>query len=630
MEFRCYASIVSTVPAASFIAVAHLVLAPLGRTGQAEAGQEIQNSDALEAKKARQPRAGHVGSLHLFQLGCDSAAGASPSRKDGVSVVGCTWSHLLFAAMRAGRLVKRSAARRTWIQSAFPKPSHALLGSFLQQQHHEPCTPSNAQSSMHGVTLSSNVQKGSSRRFQAFCRWLRVARLPDQGLHEGKAARYMRHLYISLTCGAWTICADAYNACVKSYLENSGFGGTVSRVKLQLGEYYSRPFYQIEEIFLAAVHALEQCRAIGGMLWSVEFPTNTSGTNSRAGWEKATHLRPMSIGFCAPSICKTRQMPPLVEDYISNFVGFQAEIPPHSMHFVELASWEEFNIQIAVVGLDHCGTTSARMNLGLHPKVDFSTSQVPLLLEDTFFTWAIAWHLLPPKYLQKHWLEFNNARRQSSSSVLGLHNAVLWKHSIARLAIHRMNARPVLIVCSPARRVASTVMLHHSRTAETVTVDDLIRWADVESIPHLRDWRRLFGERLVVIHQEALMERQTYDKIFALLGLGPLPAGAPLSRFHVSGHHWKSSLCQSKDHAMLSQLNRTLRPWMIANQQLLQQSNQDTPSSIWQLQGHCFDRPASLLKVSTGVLLNRPTGMRNTRTARPKRPQLCFRSGKHG
>ena len=126
-------------------------------------------------------------------------------------------------------------------------------------------------------------------------------------------------------------------------------------------------------------------------------------------------------------------MPPLVEDYISNFVGFQAEIPPHSMHFVELASWEEFNIQIAVVGLDHCGTTSARMNLGLHPKVDFSTSQVPLLLEDTFFTWAIAWHLLPPKYLQKHWLEFNNARRQSSSSVLGLHNAVLWKHSIARL-----------------------------------------------------------------------------------------------------------------------------------------------------------------------------------------------------
>ena len=115
----------------------------------------------------------------------------------------------------------------------------------------------------------------------------------------------------------------------------------------------------------------------------------------------------MSIGFCAPSICKTRQMPPLVEDYISNFVGFQAEIPPHSMHFVELASWEEFNIQIAVVGLDHCGTTSARMNLGLHPKVDFSTSQVPLLLEDTFFTWAIAWHLLPPKYLQKHWLEFN-------------------------------------------------------------------------------------------------------------------------------------------------------------------------------------------------------------------------------
>ena len=446
---------------------------------------------------------------------------------------------------------------------------------------------------------------------------------------------FMRHFYISLTC-AWTVTCAAYNACVKSYLENSGFGGTGSRVKLQLGEYYSRPFYQIEEIFLAAVHALEQCRAIGGMLWSVEFPTNTSGTNSRAKWEKATYLRPMSIGFCAPRICKTRQMPPLVEDYISNFVGFQAEIPPHRMRFVELTSWEEFNIQFAVVGLDHCGTTSARMNLGLHPKVEFSTSQVPMLLEDTFFTWAIAWHLLPPKHLQKHWLEFNNARRQSLSSVLGLHNAVLWKHSIARLAVHQMNARPVLIVCSPARRLASTVMLHHSRTAETVTVDDLIRWADVDSIPHLRDWRRLFGERLVVIHQDQLMERQTYDMVSALLGLGPLPAGAPLSRFHVSGHHWKSSLCQSKDHASLRQLNRTLRPWMIANQQLLQQSNQDTPSSIWQVQGHCFDRPASLLKISTGILLNRPTGMRNMRCP-PKRPQqhlkltcLCIRNGKHG
>ena len=205
------------------------------------------------------------------------------------------------------------------------------------------------------------------------------------------------------------------------------------------GEYYSLPFSQIEEIFAAAVHALEDCRAIGGMLWSVEFPTNTSGTNSRARWEKATLLRPMGIGFCAPGICKRRQLPPLVEDYVSNYMGFQAEIAPHHIRFTELGSWKDFNIQFAVIGLDHCGTTSARMNLGLHPEVEFSKSQVSALFEDTFFTWGLSWSLLPPRYLQKGWLEFNDARRQRSSSVLGIHNAILWRHSVARLALRQMN-----------------------------------------------------------------------------------------------------------------------------------------------------------------------------------------------
>ncbi|CAE7791189.1 unnamed protein product [Symbiodinium sp. CCMP2456] len=419
----------------------------------------------------------------------------------------------------------------------------------------------------------------------------------------------MRHLYISLACGAWTvICADEPNPCETRYLENSGFGGTGCRVTLQSGEYYSLPFTQIEEIFAAAVHALEDCRAIGGLLWSVEFPTNTSGTNSRARWEKATFLRPMGIGFCAPGICKRRQLPPLVEDYVSNYMGFQAEIPPQRMKCAELSSWKDFNIQFAVIGLDHCGTTSARMNLGLHPEVEFSKSQVSSLFEDTFFTWGLKWSLLPPRYLQKGWLEFNDARRQRSSSVLGIHNAILWSHSVARLALRQMNARPLLIICSPARRLSSMAMLGHmgaSQGPETVTVADLIRDAEADvasmSIAHLKEWRRLFGDLLLVIHQEALMEIDTYNRVFPLLGLGPMPAGISLGRFHVSSHHWKSRLCHSKDQALLHQLNRTLRPWMIASHQLLQQSSQDIPSSLWQLQGHCNDGPDSRLKVSSGV-----------------------------
>lgn len=414
----------------------------------------------------------------------------------------------------------------------------------------------------------------------------------------------MRHLYISLACGAWTVgCADEPNACEKRYLEKSGFGGTGCRVTMQSGEYYSLPFTQIEGIFAAAVHALEDCRAIGGVLWSVEFPTNTSGTNSRARWEKATFLRPMGIGFCAPGICKRRQLPPLVEDYVSNYMGFPAEIPPHRMRFMELSCWEDFNIKFAVIGLDHCGTTSARMNLGLHPEVEFSKSQVSSLFEDTFFTWGLSWYLLPPRHLQKAWLEFNDARRQSSSSVLGIHNAILWRHSVARLALRQMNARPLLIVCSPARRIASIAMLRHMR--ETVTVADLIRDVDADvasmSIPHLKEWRRLFGELLLVIHQEALMEIDTYNMVLALLGLDPMPAGTSLGRFHVSSHHWKSRLCHSEDQALLLQLNRTLRPWLIASQQLLQQSSQSVPSSLWQLQGHCKDGPDSQLKVSSGL-----------------------------
>ena len=94
------------------------------------------------------------------------------------------------------------------------------------------------------------------------------------------------------------------------------------------------------------------------------------------------------------------------------------------------------------------------------------------------------------------------------------------------------------------------------------------------------------------------MEIGTYNMVFPLLGLDPMPAGTSLGRFHVSSHHWKSRLCHSKDKALLHQLNRTLRPWMIASHQLLQQSSQEIPASLWQLQGHCNDGPDSRLKVS--------------------------------
>ena len=398
-----------------------------------------------------------------------------------------------------------------------------------------------------------------------------------------------------LTWGAWTAPSavaaaleENQDACFQTFVQDTdAFGSDGIRVKLNHPEQEQMPWDQLQQLSAAASLFLARCRNRGGRLWSVSFPTNTSGTSQKLFGEVTWGL-PMSMGFCAPSICHKRQIPFLVEEFLSDFMGVRAELNPARMHRVELGSWEDFQIQFAIIGLDGCGTTSACRNLGLHPQIKFSESQIPQLFEDTFFTWYLTWYLLPPKHLQRHWLGHNKAL-QRSASAFGIYNAILWEHPLSRLALHHMNARPVLVVCSPARWLASRLV--RSRSSESVSAADMIREIDHSAVSHLKEWRRLFGERLLVIHQDTLLQRETYDAVSAFLGLGPLPAATKvLGRFQVRGQHWKSALCRSTDQVLLDRLNRTLRPLMLTTAQLLLQSHQDVPSSHWQLQGHCSQK----------------------------------------
>ena len=287
-------------------------------------------------------------------------------------------------------------------------------------------------------------------------------------------------------------------------------------------------------------------------------------------------------------------------NFLQASFGIVATIPPSRVRAVELGSWDDFNIRFSIIGMDGCGTTSARGNLGLHPELGFSASQNSKLYEDTFFTWTISYYLIPPKPLLKQWLDFNQAKRRSAS-LLGLYNAIIWRHPMARLALYQMKLRPLLVVCSPARWLSSSIINYENRTPQSVTVKDLIendRWTDL-AVRHLKEWRRLFGERLLVIHQEALLQRETYDTVCAFLGVSPMPSSAKLGRFKVHGTNWRSGLCRSTDQVLLEKLNQRLRPQVSATEQLLRESYQTVPPSLWQAQGHCTGKPARACRVAS-------------------------------
>ena len=377
-------------------------------------------------------------------------------------------------------------------------------------------------------------------------------------------------------------------ACFRTFVDNR-FGSHGVRVKLNFYELEQTSFEELRELSDLAGLSLQHCWSAGGRFWSADFPTNTSGE----ALQQRTAGRPMSVSFCTPAMCKKREIPELLEVYLYEAYGIPAAIPRSSVLLVELGAWDDFNIHFAIVGVDGCGTTSFRGNLGLHEQVEFSASQIEELYEDTFFTWRLAYYLLPPKFLQRRWLNFNEQRRQSTT-LLGLYNALVWRHPMARLALHQMSTRPLMIVCSPARWLASTIVNFHNRTPGSVAVPDLIdaaSWSAL-AVRHLDEWRRLFGDRLLVIHQEALLQRDTYDAVTSFLGLSPLPIDAKLGRFKVRGTSWRSGLCRSRDHALLEQLNGLLQPQALAIEQLLQGSGQAVPPSLWQVQGHCSSKPA--------------------------------------
>ena len=209
----------------------------------------------------------------------------------------------------------------------------------------------------------------------------------------------------------------------------------------------------------------------------------------------------------------------------ANLSAFQ--FPSNYLQVAEITYWHTFGLHFALVGMDSCGTTSLRWNLAQHPKVRFSRSTHGSA-EDTSLTWSeLGTFLLPPKQLRNRWLRFQ--RRDSSfrhNLSFGIYNAILWKSPVQVIALSHMHIPLILVVCSPSKRLATGLRESGasgvSGAGDIIDMETMINKVDPAEPGQLRELRKLFGRRLLVVHQESLLSKSTYDEIGHFIGVGAM------------------------------------------------------------------------------------------------------------
>lgn len=99
-----------------------------------------------------------------------------------------------------------------------------------------------------------------------------------------------------------------------------------------------------------------------------------------------------------------------------------------------------------------------------------------------------------------------------SNRTLGVYSAVLFRQALSVLGMHGSKAKLILVTCSPAKRLGA-------RTQDHMSLDELIKSVNVLEPMHLRHLRDLFGHRLLVLHQQSLLEPKAYEDITRFLGI---------------------------------------------------------------------------------------------------------------
>jgi hypothetical protein len=255
----------------------------------------------------------------------------------------------------------------------------------------------------------------------------------------------------------------------------------------------------------------------------------------------------------------------------------------------ELCHWMGLPLRFAVVGLHTCGTTSMRMNLGQHPDVHFPTpADVLWAPENSRLTEAAEGRRILP--LMSAIKAINTS---SGSQLSGFYGADIFKDPYERQALAAVpNLQVVAVVCDPVRRLESLFgqwFCRQGRCARDIAnVGRIPQFLTQISVaPPLRELRRLFGNRLLLVHQDALRSRETYNGLLERLGGAPFPASIEFQRYHTTNNGRQTGLCSNATNVQVVQ--KLLATERKAVEEALEAAAAvpNMPEPSWKSRSHC-------------------------------------------
>ena len=309
----------------------------------------------------------------------------------------------------------------------------------------------------------------------------------------------------------------------------------------------------------------------------------------------------VEASICAPSNCTEGEVRGEVFEIYLHFLMQIDRLPgrmppptPAELGLVELSHWSRVRLDFVVGGLNCCGTTSLWSSLAEHPDIRFSMEGRNK--EDHGLQGS---RVLPYRSevegLEGRWAP--PGRRQPR--IRAMANPDAWRaQGRLRQIFKRMGqVRVAVVLCDPVSRLEKLFWLFHHcqpRARLREVGPDRVRrcWSSMAAVleepellelwrvgEDLRSLQDLLGDRLLVLHQEALRgsERQVFDEITAFLGLRPFPEAARFPRYNsIRGE--RSGLCRNE--SLLRELKAALEPEYLAHEEALLRARRPVPDAL--------------------------------------------------
>ncbi|CAE7553194.1 unnamed protein product [Symbiodinium sp. CCMP2592] len=271
----------------------------------------------------------------------------------------------------------------------------------------------------------------------------------------------------------------------------------------------------------------------------------------------------------------------------------------------EMGHWQDLQLDFAILGVDHCGTTSLHRHLSEHPSIVFAEEG-----EDWFF-WNKARRLLP----HRSWISDFESRMAaaaaakrtltgSSPRIGGIVNPRFFFNALLRKALSLIPQLKVLvIVCDPLGRLErryadfsacatrGSVGPDHPPCSEQV--QDLLEhrhaqldwlWRSSETEQPLTSTFQLFSHRTLLLHRDWMRDAPGlfFQGVANFLGVSweELPS---FRRFNAWGGH-RTDLCRNR--TLTRALRIALEPEYAALQRFLELSGA-LPSALRLRRSRC-------------------------------------------